>query len=75
MRLPESIYESLPYAYVIAGTLFNVGIIYVGPSAPWARYYLAIGIFCTLAGLLVFARRQASRSKTPITESKEAEIH
>ena len=36
MRLPESIYESLPYAYVIAGTLFNVGIIYMGPNAPWA---------------------------------------
>ena len=65
MRLPEPLYESLPYLYVIAGALFNVGIIYIGPNAPGARYYLAIGILCTIAGLLVFGRRQIRRDKTP----------
>lgn len=75
MRLPEPIYESLPYLYVIAGTLFNVGIIYLGPNAPWARYYLAIGAFCTLCGLIVFYHRQVRRRKIPSVELKEAEVH
>ncbi len=61
MWLPERIYESLPYLYVVAGSLFNAGIIYVGLGAPGAPYYLATGTLCTLYGLTVFFRRQTHR--------------
>lgn len=75
MRLPESIYESLPYLYVIVGVLFNIGVMYVGPSAPGARYYLAIGILCTLAGLVVFAQRRGNRTAPTISGPVDAETH
>ena len=75
MRLPGPLYESLPYAYVIAGTIFNVGIIYLGPNAPGARYYLALGIFCTIAGLVVFGRRQIRRHRQTNIDAKEVEAH
>ncbi len=61
MWLPEWIYESLPYSYVVTGSLFNAGIIYVGLDAPGAAYYLATGTLCTLYGLAVFFRRQMRR--------------
>jgi len=61
MWLPEWLYESLPYAYVVTGSLFNAGIIYVGLDAPGAAYYLATGALCTLYGLAVFFRRQTHR--------------
>jgi hypothetical protein len=61
MWLPEWLYESLPYVYVVSGSLFNAGIIYVGLDAPGADYYLATGMLCTLYGLAVFFRRQTHR--------------
>jgi hypothetical protein len=61
MWLPEWLYESLPYSYVVTGSLFNAGIIYVGLDAPGAAYYLATGTLCTLYGLAVFFRRQMRR--------------
>lgn len=61
MWLPDRLYESLPYLYVISGSLFNAGIIYVGLDAPGARYYLAAANLCTLYGLAVFFRRQTHR--------------
>ena len=59
--LPEKLYESLPYLYVVTGSLFNAGIIYVGLDAPGAAYYLATGTLCSLYGLAVFFRRQVHR--------------
>ena len=59
--LPGKLYESLPYLYVVTGSLFNAGIIYVGLDAPGAAYYLATGTLCTLYGLAVFYRRQMHR--------------
>jgi len=70
MWLPEWIYESLPYLYVVTGSLFNAGIIYVGLDAPGADYYLATGTLCTLYGLAVFFRRQMHRRPTNDPESK-----
>ena len=61
MWLPEWLYESLPYSYVVTGSLFNAGIIYVGLAAPGTPYYLATGTLCTLYGLTVFFRRQTHR--------------
>lgn len=75
MRLPEPVYEGLPYLYVIAGTLFNGGVLYVGLNAPWAAYYLVIGICCTIVGLVVFYRRQKYRGKGPAARSQDAGTH
>lgn len=70
MWLPDSVYESLPYVYVVAGSLFNAGTIYVGLDAPGATYYLAIGALCTLYGLAVFFRRQTNR-RPPTSRSND----
>jgi hypothetical protein len=64
MWLPEKLYESLPYLYVVSGSLFNAGTIYLGLDAPGASYYLATGTLCTLYGLAVFFRRQVHRRPT-----------
>ncbi len=69
--LPEWLYESLPYLYVLTGSLFNAGIIYVGLDVlHGAAYYLATGTLCTLVGLVVFFRRQMRRRPTNDPESK-----
>lgn len=61
MWLPDWLYESLPYLYVVAGSIFNAGTIYLGLYAPGAPYYLATGSLCTLYGLAIFFRRQSHR--------------
>lgn len=61
MWLPERLYESLPYAYVVAGSLFNAGTIYLGLNDSTAPFYLATGTLCTLYGLAVFFKRQIYR--------------
>ena len=61
MWLSERVYESLPYFYVVLGSLFNAGTIYIGLNASGTPYYLATGTLCTLYALAVFFRRQAHR--------------
>jgi len=75
MWLPQPVYESLPYMYVVMGSLFNAGTIYLGLNAPGAAYYLATGTLCTLYGLAVFFRRQTHRRPSSTDGSGNAEAH
>ena len=75
MWLPGRVYESLPYMYVVLGSLFNAGTIYLGLNAPGAAYYLATGTLCTLYGLAVFSRRQLNRRSPTISGSHDAQAH
>lgn len=75
MWLPEKLYESLPYMYVVLGSLFNAGTIYLGLNDPGAPYYLATGTLCTLYGLAVFFRRQTHRRPTSTAATNNAEAH
>ena len=75
MWLPQPVYESLPYMYVVMGSLFNAGTIYLGLNAPGAAYYLATGTLCTLYGLAVFFRRQTHGRPSSTDGSGNAEAH
>ncbi len=61
MWLPEPIYESLPYVYVVCGALMLAGAIYVGIGAAGAPYYLLIGILSILGGVVIYLRRMTAR--------------
>jgi len=71
MWVPTPIYESLPYAYVIGGLLFFAGTLYIGLSAPGASLYLTCGLISIAYGIVIFAKRQAYRNKSPRPGSAE----
>lgn len=75
MWLPNRVYDSLPYLYVVLGSLFNAGTIYIGLNASGAPYYVATGTLCTLYGLAVFFRRQSHRRPPSTGESNDAPAH
>lgn len=62
MWLPAPLYESLPYLYVLGGTLFITGTLYIGVSAPGASLYMACGLISTVTGIVVFVLRQTCRA-------------
>jgi hypothetical protein len=75
MWLPDCLYETLPYSYVVAGYLFNAGTIYLGLNDPSASFYLVTGTLCTLYGLAVFFRRQTHRRPPTQATPDHAEAH
>ncbi len=62
MWLPAPLYESLPYIYLLSGTLFISGTLYIGVSAPGATLYLACGLISAVYGAVVFVLRQTCRT-------------
>jgi hypothetical protein len=65
MWIPTPIYEALPYLYVLAGVLFFSGTVYIGMTAPGAMLYLGTGVFSTVYGAILFAKRHAHRQSSP----------
>lgn len=63
MWLPEPIYKTLPLTYSIIGAAFLLGVVYVGPDAPMASFYLAMGIFSILASITVTIWRMKHASE------------
>jgi glucose dehydrogenase len=61
MWLPEPLYESLPYLYVVCGALIVGGAIYVGIGTSGAPYYVLIGILSILGGVVIYLRRMTAR--------------
>jgi hypothetical protein len=61
MWLPEPVYESLPYVYLAIGTAFMGGAIYLGIGHAPAAYYVGLGIFSLLAGVVIHLRRSTAR--------------
>ena len=73
MWLPEPIYESLPYLYVVCGALILSGAIYVGIGTAGAPYYLLIGVLSILGGVVIYLRRTTARKAKSRSDFTEAE--
>ena len=71
MWLPSSLYESLPWAYVLIGILFIGGVSYVGANNYGMFVYVALGVACIACGLLVAGLRRRMRSAGPVTPAGE----
>jgi hypothetical protein len=64
MWIPGPIYESLPYAYIVAGVLFISGTLYIGLDTPGAPLYIVCGLISIISGAFVFGWRQARRQES-----------
>jgi len=73
MWLPAPLYEILPYVYMLGGALFNLGTLYIGPTAPGASLYMACGLMSLVYGVVVFVRRQSYRATPEQAEIEFAE--
>ena len=60
MWIPTPIYEALPYLYILFGVLFFSGTAYIGLTAPGAFMYIGAGVFSTVYGAIIFAKRKMS---------------
>lgn len=60
--LPTKFYEALPAAYVSMGALFIAGAAYIGIGHGLVAGYLAVGLSCILAGVMVNSLRRKKRS-------------
>jgi hypothetical protein len=65
MWLPLPIYEALPTAYVVIGTLLLGGVSYIGFYGPMSFVYAGLGVVSVLSGITIRRRRsQARQSRT-----------
>ena len=76
MWLPSSLYESLPWAYVLIGALFIGGVVYVDSRGYGTLVYLGLGLICIVCGFVVARlrarlRRNASPPELPGDEVTE----
>lgn len=71
MWLPSSLYESLPWAYVLIGILFIGGVYYVDANNYGMFVYAVLGIACIACGLVVAGLRRSMRSVGPVTPADE----
>jgi hypothetical protein len=65
MWIPTPIYEALPYLYILFGVLFFSGTAYIGLAAPGALVYICAGVFSTVYGAIIFAKRKMHRENSP----------
>jgi hypothetical protein len=61
MWLPGPLYESMPYCYLLGGSLFITGTLYIGIDAPGSMLYVGCGLISIAAGVVVLMRRQTCR--------------
>jgi hypothetical protein len=61
MWISKPIYESLPYFYLIAGTICLGGSMYVN-HWYWPTICFTVGLFCLVAGLVVLLKRRDYRA-------------
>lgn len=73
MWLPEPIYESLPYLYVVCGALILSAAIYIGIGTAGAPYYLLIGVLSILGGVVIYLRRTTARKVNSGSDFTDAE--
>ena len=64
MYLPTKTYEALPSIYVVIGISFVLGALYLGTAHGLMVGYLAIGITCIAAGVVVKTIRHRARSNS-----------
>ncbi|MCI0516728.1 MAG: hypothetical protein L0Y45_02740 [Woeseiaceae bacterium] len=71
MWLPEPLYESLPYVYVVCGALLLVGAVYLGVGTAGTPYYFLIGLLSIVGGVVIYLRRMTARQKKSETDLSE----
>jgi hypothetical protein len=64
MWLPGTIYECLPYLYIVGGVLFISGTLYVGVTSNSAALYIACGLISIIYGTFIFKMRQDARQRS-----------
>ncbi len=72
MWLPTPVYKALPTAYAAIGLAFILGVLYAGPDAPLASFYLGMGAVSILASITVSiwrSKHKNSRTKVDTDES------
>ena len=69
MFLPEKIYEALSATYFMVGSSLVVCAAYIGIDQSLMVGYLAVGLSCILAGVMVAGIRRRERSKEPGIQS------
>ena len=72
MRLPKPIYEGMPFFLVGVGILFVTLVLNRYEYAPTLFIWL-VGIFCILAGILLFAIRMIYRIRSRAEDRYEPE--
>jgi hypothetical protein len=60
MWIAKSIYESLPYFYLVAGAVSLAASMYVD-YWYWPTICFVLGLSCLVAGLVVFLKRRDAR--------------
>jgi hypothetical protein len=71
MWLPDPLYEALPYLYLVIGTLFLGGAVYLGIGAAGTPYYFALGILCVVGGVVIYMRRISVRQQRATRDRPE----
>lgn len=61
MWVSKPIYESLPYFYLVVGAVTLAASLYVN-HWYWPTICFATGLFCLVAGLVVYLKRRDARS-------------
>ena len=60
MWIPKPIYEALPYFYFCVGIVSLAASMYVN-HGYWPTVCFGLGLFCLVAGLVVFLKRRDAR--------------
>lgn len=63
MWVSKPIYESLPYFYLAVGAITLLASLYVS-HWHWPAICFLLGVFCLVAGLVVFLKRRDSRKNS-----------
>jgi len=66
--LPKSLYDALPYFYLLAGVAALLATLYISNWLWVLPHYLLFSAACLHLGVLVLRRRKRSRSGQEITE-------
>lgn len=61
MWVSKPIYESLPYFYLVVGAITLAASMYVN-HWYWPTICFSMGLFCLVAGLVVYLKRRDARS-------------
>ncbi|NNC64123.1 MAG: hypothetical protein HKN84_05010 [Gammaproteobacteria bacterium] len=72
MRLPRSVYECLPFAFIAAGSAL-IGAAVLALSGRWAEGIAGFGLLFIVTGLTLILRRRgyrASRSRLDFNSSR-----
>lgn len=64
MWLPTKLYERLPLWWIVVGLVFMLSALYLGLDYGAAYGYLAVGVACSVFGLLITIWRVNHRNNT-----------